>query len=200
MDNGIVQPNQTVSVSRPSLYLSQQSLFFHEKHLTVCQVVSLPLKLEWLQQPRKPVTLNELLQLNHDGKRKEVRSFIVFLVVQKISSTQLSTGGALHARSTPEINTPGLSGTFPLLLAKTKAVRKQLFFFFLRGSKGKQAASNEKQAGKRQNEMRCGTDLYCWTHHFKRIQMATDKIKPHKKVTYQTFVKYLPSQRIVRLQ
>ena len=105
-------------MSRPSLYLSQQSLFFHEKHLTVCQVVSLPLK------------LTELLQLNQDGKRKEVRSFIVFLVVQKISSTQLSTGGALHARSTPEINTPGLSGTFPLLLAKTKAVRKHLFFFF----------------------------------------------------------------------
>jgi hypothetical protein len=99
--------------------------------------------LEWLQQPRKPVTLNELLQLNHDGKRKEVRSFIVFLVVQKISSTQLSTGGALHARSTPEINTPGLSGTFPLLLAKTKAVRKQLFFFFFFKGIKRQASSKQ---------------------------------------------------------
>lgn len=122
-----------------------------------------------------------------------MNGFIVFRVVQKISSTQLITS-PLHARFTSEINTPGFSGTFSRLLAKTNATRKRLKSQNQKASKQKAVRNRQIKGGG--GGTSCSSSLY-YLRHRKRIQTAAENIKSHRKVTCRINAGYSTSQGIV---
>lgn len=63
-----------------------------KKNLQSCQVVALPLKLEWFQHPIKTVTLNESLQLNHAGEKTDEQFYCVICG----SKDTINTGNHWH--------------------------------------------------------------------------------------------------------